>query len=69
MGAKKDDDPPRSHVEQLFSSSSGKKQISFYLERDLYERFKKLCQTNKLSASRVISALIRDFIDRYDSRK
>ena len=60
-----DDDQPLSSVEELLSTKSSKKQVSFYMNEKLYRKFRGLCTENNVSASKVVSALIQDFIERY----
>lgn len=48
-------------IEKLSKSEPIRKPISIFLDRPLYERFKTAC--GKVSASRVIEELMRQFLD------
>ena len=62
-------DQPISHVSQLVEKDDKrlkKRQYSFYLRDTLYKKFMEVCKKRGLSGSKVISAMMRDFIESYD---
>jgi hypothetical protein len=46
-----------------------KRQYSFYVDADLYKIFMSLCKKHRISGSKVISAFMKDFIDKYGAGK
>lgn len=61
----------RSHLEQLLKPQklNKKRQYSFYLDEKLYKDFMDLCKKRQISGSRVISASIKDFLEKYGDQK
>lgn len=49
-------------IAQLAKDKGDREKTSLYLSKSLYEAFKKKC--GKAPASRVLEALLRDFIER-----
>jgi hypothetical protein len=65
-------DQPISHVSQLLDREDDrlkKRQYSFYIRDSVYKRFMEVCKKRGLSGSKVISAMMRDFIETYDTKK
>lgn len=62
-----DDSTPSSHIAQLLDDDDAnkKRQYSFYIRDKLYQKFMHVCKKRNLSGSKVISALMKDFIDKY----
>lgn len=40
--------------------------VSLYLDRDLWTRFKKLCDENEYGYSNVVGELVREWVDDYE---
>ena len=62
-------DQPVSHISQLVEKDDKrlkKRQYSFYLRDALYKKFMEVCKKRELSGSKVIGAMMKDFIDNYD---
>ena len=58
-----EDDAPRSHVEKLLDPEQAtKKQVSFYVDAQIYEMFMRICKKRGVSGSRVVAALMQDFV-------
>lgn len=58
-----------SHISKLLDvdEKNKKRQYSFYIRDNLYKKFMEICKDRGLSGSKVISALMRDFIEKYGS--
>ncbi len=46
-----------------------KRQYSFYVDADLYKKFMDLCKQHQISGSKVISAFMKDFVDKYGAER
>ncbi len=56
-----------SHIAKLIDDDDKikKRQYSFYIRDKLYKKFMDVCKKKILSGSKVISAMMRDFIEKY----
>ena len=62
-------DEKTSHLTKLVGVDDKikKRQYSFYLRGSLYKKFMATCKKKNLSGSKVVSAMMRDFIETYGS--
>jgi hypothetical protein len=58
---------PQTHVDQLINPTvdDKKRQYTFYLDDAVYREFMEACKDRGLSGSKVVSALMKDFIAKY----
>ena len=60
-----------SNIAKLLSpgKKDKKRQFSFYIDADLYKIFMTVCKEHRISGSKVVSAFMKDFLDKYGAEK
>jgi hypothetical protein len=60
-------DEEDSNLAKLLSPKKrdNKRQFSFYVDAELYKVFMDLCKKHRISGSKVITAFMKDFINKY----